>query len=546
MVKRIAILFVALFGLFILGGCTQESTGYTLPNLVGMTETEARSSFSGLPITLIVKTEENDSVETGIFSRYGGDYAAGDEVAGGTMITLYFALNYPKLPDLTGMTSSEAQAAMTSAGILFTVSICTDNTVEDQTFSHYGNGLVIGDAITVASTVVTIYIGYNDPKLPDLTGLLKAQIEEVLEEQFIAYQFAYVTDDQYAEDSFANYQGYEIGDFYSSGVVTVNLYQNTFTSNETSLFISQYVDGGNDTTNQAIDIYNPTDTAVALADYKLVIYANGSDTITYIIPLDNVSLAPGETYTVVRANADAALLAKADLTNANLIFDGNDCIQLVYKNGTYIDTIFSIGNMSFLMDDEVFIRNKDVVKGTRTFSLSQWDAYIPTYIDEVGQFPVDKPTTLTFEFIDRPFGDPLGGMTKVTLVYTYDGDTAGFTPGFTDEARVRFLGVDTPESYPIAEDWGLEAKAYTTSVLNAAVDIYIQSDPNSGATDNYGRSLGLIWIDGTLLNYELVRLGYSHNYLGTDCKLVFGNRYLYRWFQDAEAEAIANGLGIHS
>ncbi len=138
-------------------------------------------------------------------------------------------------------------------------------------------------------------------------------------------------------------------------------------------------------------------------------------------------------------------------------------------------------------------------------------------------------------------------MVLVTLVNINDGDTASFTPGFLDDARVRFLGVDTPETYPVADPWGPEAKAYTTSILTQpGATIYLQSDPYLGATETYGRSLGYVWVNGVLLNYEIIRHGYSYNYLSSDTKLVYGNRYLYRWFQDAEKYARENNLGIHS
>ena len=50
------------------------------------------------------------------------------------------------------------------------------------------------------------------------------------------------------------------------------------------------------------------------------------------------------------------------------------------------------------------------------------------------------------------------------------------------------------------------------------------------------------WI---LLNYYLVLNGYSYNYYSSNSNLVFENRYLYRYFQDAQLFAQENGLGVH-
>ena len=104
------------------------------------------------------------------------------------------------------------------------------------------------------------------------------------------------------------YQDQEVGDYYLENTVVVNLYKNTFTDDETSLFISKYLDGGDDTFDQAIEIYNPTTSNVDLSDYHLVIYANGSYNITYSIDLGDVILEPGETYLVANLNANSEIL----------------------------------------------------------------------------------------------------------------------------------------------------------------------------------------------------------------------------------------------
>jgi endonuclease YncB( thermonuclease family) len=535
-----------LFLLFLVACNT--TTGYVLPDLTGKTEAEAMAAFSGIPVTLVALTEANENVETGFFSRYEEDMESGDPIQPGAVVRMFFALNNPKLPDLIGKTESEISEILDELGIDYQFSIETNNDVDDMTFSRYGNPYSPGDEITNPENLtVMIYLGANDPILPDLSGLDVSQIEPIMTEAFLMYHFEYAVNDLLPEDTFSGYgAGYEAGDFFdATEVVTIYLVKNTFTDATESLFISKYVDGGTNTDNQAIEIFNPTNESILLSEFFIKILFNGSYEGTRI-SLPETTLAPNEAFVIVNAAADAELLEKADLTSTSLTFDGNDCVQLCFENGTYIDTIYQLGNKSFTMNDEVFIRIPTVEVGTRDFNFSQWTAYIPTYFDSLGTHPVSIPTLLEFVFVDRPFMDALGGMDLVTLDYVYDGDTAGFTPGFTADKRVRFLGVDTPETYPIEDDWGPEAKSYTTAALQSALVIYLQSDVDSGYTDNYGRTLGLVWIDGVLLNYELVRLGYTHNYLGSECKLIYGNRYLYRWFQDAEAEAEAAERGIHS
>jgi len=161
----------------------------------------------------------------------------------------------------------------------------------------------------------------------------------------IPYEFEYIVNDNFTEDLFESYEGKVAGDFYEGGVVAINLYKNTFTDNEKSLFISKYVDGGDATSDQAIEIYNPTDISVNLSDYGIVVYTNGSLQIDYTVNFPNENLLPGDTFVIANNSANANILASADLESADLVFDGNDVVQLCYLNGTYIDTIYNISKI---------------------------------------------------------------------------------------------------------------------------------------------------------------------------------------------------------
>ena len=546
-----------------------------LPELEGEDKAEIILILSDLDLNFRFVYEKNTSVDEDFFIKYGNELQPGIQVTKETDVPVVIATPYFVLPDLSGKTQSEIFMMFLGQGFTFSFEVVVDNDIPDQTFSGYGEGLGVGDPVTPPNSVV-IYIGFNTVKLPDLTGMLKGEIQRVLTDLQIAHSFEYVVDDEYPEDMFVEYVDFDIDDFYEDEPIVVRLYKNTFTDNETSLIISKYIDGGYDTNDQAIEIYNPTDSQIFLGDYHLVIYANGSFTVTYRIDFPEQYLSPGDTFLIAnRASTNGDLLRKANangVISLDLLFDGNDTIQLRYKNDTYIDTIYNIGNNAFIMDNEIFVRKPSIVVGTRNFNTTQWTAYVPSYIDIVGSHPVAYEPTVgpTFQLIPRSFYDPLGGMNLVTVGTINDGDTAHFIPGFTDGARVRFLGVDTPETHPIVEPWGLEGKAYTTLILQSAIQIYIQSDPAMSYTDTYGRHLGLIWVnlgeDGLvidilnssgdvmrteylsgwiLLNYHLVLNGFSFNYYGSSSNLVFNNRYIYRWFQEAQVFAQRNGLGVH-
>lgn len=474
-----------------------------------------------------------------------------------TSLLLVFALflvsctkEVDTLPDLSNKTIEEIDVILEKLGLYGTYEYDEgNNDYPDMSFIKYLD-FNVGDKVEDLGTrEVRILIAVNSEasiKLPNLSGLNKQQVEQELKRLFITYEFEYIEDDSKEADSFASYVGFNAGDsFVSSNKLTVNLYTNTFLNDSESLFISKYWDGGEN--HQGIEIYNPTNKSVDLKDYKLVILSDGSLTPTAEIALEG-TLERNQTFLVVNPSARREVVLKANIRDSKVSFDGNDTIQLRYKNNTYIDLVGNLGASAFSMTQELFVRNENIKKGSRTFVSSEWAEYVPTYYAAFDTFPLAKPVNLEIDmsYLAREFGNPLGGMLQVTLQKINDGDTAGFNPGHTDGKRVRFLGIDTPETYPIVEPGGLEAKAFTTQMLENAEVIYLQSDPYLGHIDNYGRGLGYIWIDGQLLNYLLVLNGHSLNNIGRDSKLVYGNRYIYRWFEDAEDYARENKLGIHA
>ena len=552
MKKIIPIMFIALA--FILVGC---GLNVKLPDLNGETEANAIVLLKDITITAEVEYVQDENVETGYFVAYK-DYAIGDKVDTDSTVTIQIAQNGVILPDLSGKTEAEAITTLDALGLSYNINYEVNYDLPDYNFNRY-DIYEAGDRISVDETL-NVYMVWSGSYLPDISSMYKTEAIEALEYDFIKnYDFEYVIDDNQTEDIVAGYKDFEAGDpAIEDGTITVLLYKNSFNDVATSIFFSKYLEGtGN---SRALEIYNPTNDTVDLSLFHIVILQNGSYEISATISLDGM-LESGETYTIAYSGSSQDLLDFADATSNRLVFDGNDTIQLRYSNETYLDTIYDLGEQLFLMTNELFVRDENTVKGTRDFVLSDWDGYVPDYYEIFGDFPFSKPESFTIseEYLYNQIGlTTVSGMEQVTLDHTTDGDTAAFTPGYINDARVRFLGTDTPETnqpydWNTAEDgvweaepWGLEAKAYTSNILSNATVIYLQSDPDLGFKETYGRTLAYVWADGVMVNYELVKLGFSHNYLSTDSQIVFEHRYLYRWFQDAEAYAIENELGIHS
>lgn len=124
------------------------------------------------------------------------------------------------------------------------------------------------------------------------------------------------------------------------------------------------------------------------------------------------------------------------------------------------------------------------------------------------ELPSDLPNvSLDFEYIGKTLEED--GVELVTLARAVDGDTAHFYTQSGEYIKVRFLGVDTPESTYQKEAWGKAAANFMKDLLENAETIVVQFDPTGNHMDTYDRYLAYVWADGVLTNLELVKNGYS-------------------------------------
>lgn len=146
-------------------------------------------------------------------------------------------------------------------------------------------------------------------------------------------------------------------------------------------------------------------------------------------------------------------------------------------------------------------------------------------------------------------GDPTGktfdkhGIEEVELYQAVDGDTIHVFGSTGAILKLRFLGVDTPESTAAVEAWGVAASAYTKSIVKAAHSIVITSNGGPGEYDSYGRCLSWVWYqlnegdEYVLLNLQLVQEGYSKS------KNTVGMLY-YDIFVDCANQARNKGIKV--
>ena len=90
----------------------------------------------------------------------------------------------------------------------------------------------------------------------------------------------------------------------------------------------------------------------------------------------------------------------------------------------------------------------------------------------------------------------------VLVTRVIDGDTIEIEGGY----RVRYIGIDTPER---DEPYYWEALKANRSLVEGK-RVRLEKDVED--KDKYGRLLRYVWVDNTMVNAELVKLGYAYSY----------------------------------
>lgn len=175
-----------------------------------------------------------------------------------------------------------------------------------------------------------------------------------------------------------------------------------------------------------------------------------------------------------------------------------------------IDYVFKFSNqiIESSLDLDLFVSyNGDYKAGDEIDA--NYQVYVYTTVLPI-TYEIHDEVKMDFEYEGKSFIND--GIGEVELVYSIDGDTARFKDVITGETfSLRFLGIDTPESTIEKDPWGMAASEYTRKKLSSAKTIVLESE--GARTENYGRYLGFVWVDGVLLNLQLVEQAYSNSTL---------------------------------
>lgn len=448
-----------------------------------------------------------------------------------------------KLPDLTGKTKQEVVNIFSGLQLTLHVEDVPSNEVTDGTFLSYGEGFTVGQVVEKGNVIV-VNFAYAANVLPDLTGKNRSQIFSSLQRINVIIEIQDWETTEVEPGLFVGYaDNLSAGDVVADGRDIV-VYVAVGLPNP-GLIISKYFEGTN--MSKMIEIFNTTDAAIDLADYSIRIHRYvAGQTIEIDIPLTGM-LASGKTFIIGNPENDAEMRLIADMETNDLVYNGREAITLTFQNRVHSDVFGTPGQGIEYANERTFVRNSNVTQASSVFNLTEWGIYAADNYTMFGTHPTPYPESFILEeqYKLLDYFTQSGGVVEVTLNRTIDGDTAWFNPHFLGDDRIRFVGIDTLElgtGGPLA--W--EAKDYVDDLLQNATKIYIQNDPTTGSQDSYGRYLGLVWADDILVNYMVVKLGYSqNNYSDPFQRLVFNGVSLHQWFINAETYAKDNHLGVH-
>lgn len=458
-----------------------------------------------------------------------------------------------RLPDLTNKTKEEVEEIFDDAPVTVVFKDIESIDVPKGLFIEYGNDLEANELVPYGSFIYICFSsGIEKIILPDLAGKSKLDIITIFENYNLVVSFNYV-DSELKQDSFISYgEGFSIGmEVEENASIVVNiskeyvLLPNLMGKNKSEIesILSHF--------NISVD-YRYQDSS-SIGDDLFIKYDDGLEVGSKVYINSNITIIISKYINEINL-PDLTGLTKSEIINR---CDELDIIcEFVLEETPLIDKDEFIRYRDYDINDRVNRNN------TIYIVISKGPSIYFQVLDLYYDGPRIDPKYYNVDPIN-----PRGGYFEVSLMSCIDGDTAKFDypsfiePYVSDGESVRFLNMDTEETYPNAEEWGFPAKFYTCDLLENAESIIIQTDPDDELQDHYGRLLSWIWIvpEGTelrenkteydidqyeLINYKIIQQGLARvAYLYGAGKMKYNNKSYTDWMYQAENYAKNNGLG---
>ena len=159
----------------------------------------------------------------------------------------------------------------------------------------------------------------------------------------------------------------------------------------------------------------------------------------------------------------------------------------------------------------------------------------PTPPEFTGPLPTatDAPPPPSETLPPLPTESTVTDLGQALVIRVIDGDTVEIEGG----ARVRYIGMDTPEDTSVKECFGEEATRRNTELVEGRL---VELERDISDTDRFGRLLRYVWVDGEMVNEVLIAEG-----LASVSTFPPDVRYVER-FLGVEEQARSVGLGLWS
>ncbi len=188
-----------------------------------------------------------------------------------------------------------------------------------------------------------------------------------------------------------------------SETISITVSSNAPVDTNCAVIFSEYIEGSSN--NKAVEIYNPTESAIDLTtgSYVVQVYANGNATPTATINLAG-SVDPKDVFVLANSTAGATLLALADMTSGSLSFNGDDALVLRSggSSGTVLDSIGQVGTdpgtqwgsgltstLDHTLRRKAAVKAGDVTTSDAFDPATEWDGYAIDTFDGLGSHTND-------------------------------------------------------------------------------------------------------------------------------------------------------------
>ena len=158
----------------------EEILTVAVPDVSGQSESAAQKTLEDANLVVDSESKYDDHIEAG--KVISTDPAAGMEVEEGTHVKMYVSMGVEKVevPQITGITSEEAQAALAAVGLI-------GGSVTEEYSEEYDAGYVISQGKSTGSKLekgsavdYVVSKGSSKVEVPDLYGMTMAEAQQAL------------------------------------------------------------------------------------------------------------------------------------------------------------------------------------------------------------------------------------------------------------------------------------------------------------------------------------------------------------------------------